>query len=128
MTTIKKSFASDNIATSAIVILDFNRKRKRVEVRLEGTILSEHVDALRDFLKNVIDFPGNRWGLELEDLEVISLRGLRVLVKFAKVLRRRGDEVEIKSIQPSVFSTLRELKWCEHFAWKKERQNDLKAK
>ena len=119
MEEIKQFLASDNIATTATVILDFNRRWKRVEVRLEGTILSEHLNALRDFLKNVTDFPGNQWTLQLEDLEVISLRGLRVLLKFAKVIRQRGYEVEMKSLQPSLLATLLELNLCEYFAWKK---------
>ena len=56
--------------------------------------------------------------MQLEDLEVISLQALRVLRKFAKVIRQRGYEVEMKSVQPSVLVILRELGLCKYFAWK----------
>ena len=93
-------------------------------MKLEGTILGEHGNALRDFLQNVTYFPGNRWTLQLEDLDAISLRGLRVLLKFAKVIRQRGYEVEIKSIPPSVLATMQELNMCEYFAWKNKENKD----
>ena len=127
MTTIKKCFATDNDKPGATAFIDFNRRWKRVEVKLEGTIIGEHVNALRDFLQNVTYFPGNKWALQLEDLEAISLRGLRVLRKFAKVIRQRGHEVEIKSIQPAVLvPPCRKLNVCEYFAWKnKDRLNSL---
>ena len=60
MTTIKKCLATHNDKPSVTAIIDFNRRRKRTEVRLEGAILGEHVEALRDFLKNVTYFPGKQ--------------------------------------------------------------------
>lgn len=119
MTEIKKFLACDTATTTATlaVTLHFTRRRKLVEVRLEGTMLSEHADALRDFLKNLTYFPGERWTLQLENLEVISLRALRALVKFAHVLRRRGYAVEIMSIRSAVLATLLDLNLHEYFAW-----------
>jgi len=121
MTTIKKHLANDNGKPTATVILDFTQREKLVEVKLEGIILGNHVEALRDFLKNVTYFPGNQWTLQLEDLEVISLRGLRTLQKYANVIRQRGYKVEIKSIQPLLLANFLERKVCEHFAWKMEK-------
>jgi len=118
MTTIKNCLATHNDKPVVIAIIDFNRRRKWVEVILEGTIFDEHITALRDFLQNVSYFPGKQWALQLEDLEAISVRGLRVLLKFAKVIRQRGYEVQIKSIQASVLAVMLELNVCEHFAWK----------
>lgn len=119
MTTIKKCLATRNDKPNVTAIIDFNRRWKWVEVNLEGTILDEHITALRDFLQNVSYFPGKQWALQLEDLEVISLQALRVLLKFAKVIRQRGHEVQIKSIQASVLvPPCGKLNVREYFAWK----------
>jgi len=119
MTEIKKSLNSDNAATTATVAatIDFNRGRKSVTLRLEGTILSEHTEALRDFLQNLSYFPGNKWTLELENLLVISMRGLRVLAKFAKVIRRRGYEVAIANIRSAMLATFLDMGMHELFGW-----------
>jgi anti-anti-sigma regulatory factor len=121
MTEIKKSLASDAAATTATVaaIIDFTRRRKLVELRLEGTILGEHSDALRDFLRNLGYFPGNRWTLQLENLDVLSMRALKVLVKFVNVIRRRGHEVEIVGIQAGMLAMLMDLGLHGLFAWKR---------
>lgn len=116
-TTVRKKLAGEAESPSAKVVFDFSINRKFVEVFLEGTILDEHVTPLRDFLIEVSSFPGNHWTLQLEDLEVISLRGLGVLVKFAQALRQRGFEVKITSIRAAVLATMLELKLCEYFAW-----------
>ena len=120
MTEIKKSLASDTAKTTAIVAatLNFNRHRKLVELRLEGTILSEHTAALRDFLRNLSYFPGTQWTLQLENLEVMSMRALRVLLKFVNVIHRRGYEVQVTSIQPGMLAVLMDLGLHELFVWK----------
>ncbi|MCG3120447.1 MAG: hypothetical protein ALAOOOJD_03164 [bacterium] len=119
MTEIKKALNSDNATTTATVAatLNFTRRQKLVTLRLEGTILSEHTEALRDFLLNLSYFPGNKWTLQLENLAVISLRGLRVLAKFANVIRQRGYEIEITSIRPAMLATLMDLGLHELFDW-----------
>ena len=121
MTEIEKSLASDAVATTATVAatIDFTHRRKLVELRLEGTILSEHTGVLGDFLRNLGYFPGNRWTLQLENLDVMSLRALKVLVKFVNVIRRRGHEVEIVSIQAGMLAMLMDLGLHGLFAWKR---------
>jgi len=119
MTEIKKSLAGESATLMATVAatLNFSRRVKRVEVRLEGSILSEHTETLRDFLQNLCYFHGTKWTLDLENLEVISLRASKVLVKFAKVIRQRGCELEITSIQPAMLATFLDLGVQKHFAW-----------
>jgi anti-anti-sigma factor len=121
MTEIKKSLASDTAKTTAMVAatLDFNRRTKLVALRLEGTILSEHTGALRDFLRNLSYFRGTRWTLQLKNLEVMSMRALKVLVKFVNVIRRRGYEVQVTSIQPGMLAVLMDLGLHELFAWQR---------
>jgi anti-anti-sigma regulatory factor len=119
MTEIKKSLGSDNATTTATVAatLEFTPRKKLVTLRLEGTILGEHTAALRDFLRNLSYFPGNKWTLELENLAVISMRALKVLVQFAKIVRRRGYDVEIANIQASVLAAFLDSGIHEHFNW-----------
>lgn len=121
MTEIRQSLASDAAATTATVAatIDFTRRRKLVELRLEGTILGEHTGALSDFLRNLSHFPGNRWTLQLENLDVMSMRALKVLVKFANIIRRRGHEIEIVGIQPGVLAMLMDLGLHTLFDWKR---------
>lgn len=121
MTEIKRALASDAVATTATVAatIDFTRRRKLVELRLEGTILGEHADALRDFLRNLSHFPGNRWTLQLENLDVMSMRALRVLIKFVNVVRQRGHQVEIVSIQTGMLAMLMDLGLHALFDWKR---------
>ncbi|MGH7594920.1 MAG: STAS domain-containing protein [bacterium] len=121
MTEIKKSLASDTAITTATVAatIDFTHRRKLVELRLEGTILGEHSDALRDFLRNLSYFPGNRWALQLENLDVMSLRALKVLLNFVKIIRRRGHEIEVVGIQAGMLAMLMDLGLHGLFAWKR---------
>jgi len=119
MTEIKKSLASDNATQMATVAatLNFTRRIKQVNLRLEGTILSEHTEALRDFLRNLSYFQGTKWTVELENLDVISMRALKVLVTFAKIIRRRGYDVAITNIQASVLAAFLDSGIHEHFNW-----------
>lgn len=119
MTEIKKSLSRSNATTTAVVAvrLDFTHRQKLVALRLEGTILSEHTAALRDFLQNVGYFPGNKWTLQLENLDVISMRGLQVLAKFARVIRRRGAEIEITNINPAILATFADTGFQKLFNW-----------
>ncbi|MDZ7289482.1 MAG: hypothetical protein ONB44_19170 [candidate division KSB1 bacterium] len=121
MTEIKKILACDTATTLAIVAatIDFGSREKLVEVRLEGVILSEHTAALRDFLRNISYFPGNKWTLQLENLELISMRPLRALTRFAHVLRRKGCELEIAGIQPAILATILDLGLNELFSWER---------
>jgi anti-anti-sigma regulatory factor len=119
MTEIKKSLAGENttLMATAAVRLNFNPRVKHVGLRLEGSILSEHTETLRDFLQNLCYFRGTKWTLDLENLEVLSLRASKVLVKFAKVIRRRGCELEITSIQPAMLAIFLDLSIQKHFGW-----------
>ncbi|GEM_PF-3382737 len=119
MIEIRKSLASDNAMLMATVAatLNFSRRAKHVNLRLEGTILSEHTGALRDFLQNLSYFRGTKWTLELENLDVISMRALKVLVKFAKIIRKRGYDVEAVNIQASVLAAFLDSGIHEHFNW-----------
>jgi len=103
---------------NATAVLDFHRQERVVKLKLEGTILGKQVKALREFLKNVTEIPGNQWTLQLDHIDEISLQGLWVLARFAKEIRRRGHELLVTSIQPELLATLRELNLRENFSWK----------
>jgi anti-anti-sigma factor len=119
MTEVKKSLTNNAAGTTASVaaIIDFTRRQKLIELRLEGTILSEQVEALREFLRDLSCFRGNQWKLHLENLDAISMRALRVLAKFAREVRRRGYNIEVVSIQPAILATFLDLGMHELFTW-----------
>lgn len=103
---------------NATAVLYFHRQERVVKLKLEGTILGKQVKALRDFLKNVMEIPGNKWTLQLDHVNEISLEGLRVLARFAKEIQRRGHELVVTNIQPELLATFRELNLRENFSWK----------
>lgn len=111
--------SADPLDFNATAILDFNGGKRCVKLKLEGAILNNQVNQLRDFLRTVAEIPGNQWAVQLGEVDKISRRGLQVLVKFAKEIRRRGYELKITSIQPALLATLSELNFKDYFVWKK---------
>lgn len=104
---------------SAMMTVDFAiaGKQKCVQIVLRGEIMGVEAKTLRDFLGEALNFSANRWMLQMEDLGILSMRGIQSLVQFSKAVRQRGFVVEIQRIHPSVYSTLHELKLLETFEW-----------
>ena len=88
-----------------------------IKVTLAGVILGASVSELRAFLKDVAGFRATDWSLQLEALRVISAKGLRVLLQFARVLHSRGYRLKIEKVNPELYATLRELKLLREFEW-----------
>ncbi len=101
----------------AVVDVDFKGEQKNVNITLRGVIAGASVAALNEFLKNVSCFPGNRWTLQMKDLRIVSERGLRKLVRFASILRRRGFALEIQEIHQNIYAILQDLNLVQHFGW-----------
>src|SRR5262245_2713811 len=90
-------------------------KQVVIILALGGAIMNESVPLLRQFLRDVSSFRAENWILQMENLQVISLRGMRVLLQFARILRSRGFGLRVDSIQPSVLATIRELDFMHAF-------------
>lgn len=80
-----------------------------VTLALEGVFFLESVAALKSFLGEIKALHVARWILQLDKLDVISQRGLRVLAKFVHWIRQRGGEVGISGIQPPVRAQLKAM-------------------
>ncbi len=95
---------------------DVATQDKTATVILEGIILLDQAKALRTFLDGVLTFPGNRWILRLENLKLISHRGMQALCDFAREIRKRGYEVEIAGIDPVVLEALKASRLLGYFS------------
>lgn len=104
---------------SSMMTIDFavEGKQKCIQIVLRGEIIGVDAETLRDFLAEALNFPANRWMLQMEDLGILSMRGVQSLVQFSQTIRQRGFIVEIQRIHPSVYTTLHELKLLETFEW-----------
>lgn len=91
--------------------------RGRIRIALAGVIASESVPVLLQFLRDVSCFRATRWSIQMKDLSVISSRGLRVLLKFAHILRQRGFGLQVVGVHPHVLMTMRELDMMNAFVW-----------
>lgn len=101
----------------AMVDLDLYGKEKRVNITLRGAIAGDSANTLLDFLKAVSAFVATRWTLQMQDLKILSVQGTRSLVRFAKIMRKRGHAVEVRGIHRNVYATLRESGQEQAFAW-----------
>lgn len=97
--------------------IDVRKNHGTINVTLAGVILGASVSELRAFLQDVACFRATDWSLQLEALRVISAKGLRVLVQFARVLRSRGYRLKIEKVNPELYATLNELKLLHEFEW-----------
>ncbi len=101
----------------AMVDLDLYGNEKIVNITLRGAIAGDSANTLLDFLKAVSSFVGTRWTLQMQDLKIISVHGMRYLIRFAKIMRKRGCAVEVRGIHRNVYATLREAGHDQVFAW-----------
>lgn len=101
----------------AMVDLDLYGKEKRVNITLRGAIAGDSANTLLDFLKAVSAFVATRWTLQMQDLKILSVQGTHALVRFAKIMRKRGHAVEVRGIHRNVYATLRESGHDQVFAW-----------
>lgn len=101
----------------AMVDLDMRGAEKIVNITLRGAIAGDSAHTLLDFLKAVSGFVGTRWTLQMQDLKVLSVQGMRYLVSFAKNMRKRGCAVEVRGIHRNVYAALTEAGLDRVFAW-----------
>lgn len=88
-----------------------------VNITLQGVICGSSVDTLIQFLGSVSGLIGNKWSLQMTDLLVLSGRGMNTLARFAESLQRRGFKVEVRGINQTIYSALKECKMTRAFAW-----------
>ncbi len=111
----------DRVATEhmpmAGVELNMNGGDCCVQITLKGAICGSSVDTLVQFLKGVSGLVGTKWSLQMDDLQVLSTRGMSTLFRFAEHQRRRGFKVEVHGASQYVHAALKESKMARAFAW-----------
>ncbi|MFQ5627518.1 MAG: STAS domain-containing protein [bacterium] len=117
MTEVKKVFQDVNGDPVGEIVakIEFVAEQKHIALRLSGIIIGDNAEALRDFVKNVSCFPAHIWTLHLERLSTISVKGMQALAKLARILQRRGCELEIKDANAIILAILSETNYLDSF-------------
>ena len=99
------------------VSLEVKGGERRVNITLKGVICGTSADSLSEFLHNAAAVVGNKWSLQMSELLVLSGRGMKGLARFANHMRERGCVVEVRGVNRNLYSTMKELKLAQAFAW-----------
>ncbi len=109
--------ANSELAPMAGLTMEVKGGERRVNITLKGVICGASADTLLQFLQGASAFTGNKWCLQMKDLLVLSGRGIKTLISFAKHLGWRGFKVEVLGINQNLFAAMNELKLAQAFAW-----------
>jgi anti-anti-sigma factor len=93
------------------------RYQRGINIVLQGTILAAEAEMLRQYIKEISKLSCKNWTLQMKDLEIIDMRGLGILVRFARLLRKRGHGLMIVGIHPNVHAILKDLHLDQIFEW-----------
>ena len=80
-----------------------------LQVKIEGTVVGADIRRMRRFLKRLLSLPVEHWRLQFEHLDAVSLRGIRIILKFVQALRRQGKQVEIAGASPMFILLVNEM-------------------
>ncbi len=94
-----------------------HRYQPGINIVLQGAILAAEAEMLRQYIKEISKLSCKSWTLQIKDLEIIDMRGLSVLVRFARQLRKRGHALTIIGIHPNVHAILKDLRLDQLFEW-----------
>ncbi|MDZ7268246.1 MAG: hypothetical protein ONB48_10990 [candidate division KSB1 bacterium] len=106
-----------DLAPLASMAVEKNGTEVRIALELQGVISDASAQHLADFLSLAGGLGATRWTLQMQKLVVLSRRGLQSLMRFARLLARRGSKLEIIGISDSVLATLRDLHSVRAFGW-----------
>lgn len=106
-----------SLTPCAGVSLEVKEGERRVNITLKGVICGTSADSLSEFLRNASALVGNKWSLQMSELLVLSGRGMKGLARFAHHMRARGCVVEVRGVNRNLYSTMKELKLAQAFAW-----------
>lgn len=97
------------------VFLSTNGNELGVNIVLKGDYMGAEVGVLRDFFSAVSYYPATAWTLHMEEVELISLRGILIVADFLRIIHQRGQAVKIAGIHENICNTLRDLKLARAF-------------
>ena len=93
------------------------RYQRGINIVLQGAILAAETEMLRQYIKEISKLSCKIWTLQMKDLEIIDMRSLGILVRFARQLRKRGYGLMIIGIHPNVHAILKDLHLDQVFEW-----------
>ena len=108
---------SQELLPKAAVDVDFTDKRRALHLTLAGVIQGESSILLHRFLTDVSSFRGNEWTLDMQNLKVLSSRGIASLVEFSRKIRCRGFHLVVSAVHQNIYSTLCDLDLVKEFGW-----------
>ena len=97
--------------------ISWNRQQDQVLVTLQGIIAGEKTAALQRTLKGLLQGQEQSWLLDMTHLQVLSLRGVRILAKFARILRKRGCELRVQGENLPLYFMMKEMNLDGLFSW-----------
>ncbi len=80
-----------------------------MQVNIEGTVVGQDIKRMSRFLRNLLTVPVESWKLQFEHLDALSLRGIRIILKFVQALKRQGKHVEIIGASPMFVLLVNEM-------------------
>jgi anti-anti-sigma factor len=85
-------------------------QEKVVSITITGVILQQEAAIVQKCFDAILNAPlPDKLILNLSRMPVISQRGIEVLLRLCKKLKKQGREMEIHGLQPAVRLTLEEL-------------------
>ena len=112
------TFLTTGVSNSPIsASVQLQNNRKVVTVSLSGLFVSKDIDALRDFLQDVLKMKPHRMMLDLSELETLSYKGMGVLSRFSRLARQRGVKLIIDGLRPEVRASLKEFGFYPFLTW-----------
>ncbi len=90
-------------------ILQGRVEKRVVTVTLEGIVLQQEAAILQKFFEGMLAVPTGNFNLEMSKVPAISQRGIDALLRLRNELKKKGHELIIQSLHPTVRLTLDEL-------------------
>jgi len=97
--------------------ISWSRQQDQVLITLQGIIAAEKTAALQKALKGLLKYSEQSWLLDMTHLQVLSLRGVRILAKFARILRKRDCEIRVQGENLPLYFMLKEMNLDGLFSW-----------
>ena len=108
----------DNTPTVVLATeISWTRQQDQVLVTLQGIIAGEKTAVLQQTLKSLLQHQEQSWMVDMTHLQVLSLRGVRILAKFARILRKRGWELRVQGENLPLYFMLKEMNLDGLFSW-----------
>jgi serine/threonine-protein kinase RsbW len=95
--------------------MDIKRDDKRVEVRLDGDLVSTITDEVREELKKLVAEGATVVSLDMAKTEVIDSIGLGLVISLHNSLAKAGGSLSVVNLSPDIQGLFRNMRLDRHF-------------